>query len=90
MIPQYEETDISSPARPKFSKFFTSINKWQRLNQFSIKNLVCIYNYLLKKSLTVGIIDISTSRELMPFFLHLTKIFAMTQNFWKKRLLSTG
>ena len=49
MVMWYELTDISSPVRPNFCKFFSSIKKWRRLNHFLINKLLCIYNYLLKK-----------------------------------------
>ena len=48
IIMQYNYTKLTSLVRPNFCKFPSSIKKWRRLTQFSIANLLCMYNYLLK------------------------------------------
>ena len=48
------------PARPNVCQYLLSIRKWRGLTDFSMKNLLSIYNYLLKKWITIGIFDISS------------------------------
>ena len=88
MIKHYEWTDISSPVRPNFCKLFSSIKILRQLTYFSRKYLLCIYNYLLKTWITVGVFDVSTfSMVWWLFSLHLMKIFPMTHNFWEKNIV---
>ena len=61
---------------------------WFPLTHFSIKNFWCIYDYMLKKGLTVCIFNISTfSMVLCGFLLHIVNIFPKTNNFWNKKVV---
>ena len=58
------------------------------VNPLLITNLLCIFTYLLKSGLTVGICDISTfSMVLWLFVLHLMGIFLMTYSFWERNIV---
>ena len=58
------------------------------VNHFSITNILCIYDYLLKKGLTASNFNISTfSTVLYLFLLYLMEIFPKTHNFWNKTIV---
>ena len=71
-----------------FFKFFSSIKKLRRLTHFSITNLLCIYNYLLKKWVNRCIFHLSTfSLVLCLFSLLLVETFPMIHNLWKQNIV---
>ena len=74
--------------RPKFCKFFSLIEIWGWLTNFSITNFWCIYDYMLKEGLNENIFTISTfSMVLCPFLLHLMEIFPKAHNFLNKTIV---
>ena len=74
--------------RPIFCKIFSLMEIWGWLVHFSITNLLCIYDYMLKSELTVDAFDFSTFSMLLCLFsLHLNEVFTMTHNFWKKAIV---
>ena len=74
--------------RQNFCKFFSLIEILGWLTHLSITNFVCIYDYILKKFLTVSIFNVSSfSIVLCLFLLHLMKMFGKTHNFWSKTIV---
>ena len=75
-------------SRPRFCKFLSLIEMWGWLIHFSITNFLCIYDYMLKKGLTVSIFNISTfSMVLCLFLLDLMEIFRKSHNFSNKTIV---
>ena len=55
-----------------------------RLTRFSVTNLLCIYDYILKSCLTVGTFDIFTFSIVLCFFSrHRIEVFPVTHNLWE-------
>ena len=76
------------PFRTKFCNFVSLIEIWVRLTHFSIANLLCIFDSMLRSGLTVGIYDISTfSMVLCLFLLRRMEIFKIAHNFWKRNIV---
>ena len=74
--------------RSKLCKFFSLIEIWGWFTNFSITNFSYIYDYMLKKGLTISIFNISNlSIVLCLFLLHLMKIFQKTHNFCNKTIV---
>ena len=74
--------------RPNFLKFFSLIERWESLTLFSVTNLLSIYDYVFKKWVNSWHFShFYFFNGFMLFLLHLTEIFQMTYNFWKKNIV---
>ena len=74
--------------RTNFDKVFLLLEIWRLLSHFSIRSFLNIYDYMLKKRLTISISNISTfSMVLCLFLLHLMEIFPKVHDFSNKNIV---